>query len=168
MVQFRDDIINHAVSWQEVHRDIRILAHRLLGIGSWRGIIAVTRGGLVPAAILARELDIHLIDTVCILSYDEQVQGDVNILKKPDFVLAENNEGEGWLLIDDIVDTGATVKAARKLLPKAYFASVYAKPESRELVDTIVHEVSQDTWIFFPWDTEPQYVRPLAQANSDK
>ncbi len=160
MAQFRDDVINHTVSWQEVHRDIKTLAHRLLDAGPWRGIVAVTRGGLVPAAILARELDIRLVETVCILSYDEQVQGEVEVLKEP----TAAGDGEHWLLIDDIVDTGATAKAARRLLPKAHFASVYAKPDSRKLVDTIVHEVSQETWIFFPWDTEAQYVKPLAEA----
>ncbi|MGD2038858.1 MAG: hypothetical protein PVH28_13275 [Desulfobacterales bacterium] len=29
------------------------------------------------------------------------------------------------------------------------------------LVDTFITEVSQDTWILFPWDTESQFVQPI-------
>ena len=56
------------------------------------------------------------------------------------------------LIVDDLVDTGATAKAVRAMLPKAHFATVYAKPEGRPMVDTFVTEVSQDTWIYLPWD----------------
>ena len=56
------------VSWEELHRNSKALAWRLSEMQPYKGIIAVTRGGLVPAAIVARELDIRLIDTVCVLS----------------------------------------------------------------------------------------------------
>ncbi len=144
------------VSWQELHRDAKALAWRLSEMGRFSGIIAITRGGLVPAAIVARELDLRLIDTICVTSYDHQTQGDVKILKAP------SGEGEKWLIVDDLVDTGATLKIVRRILPKAHFATVYAKPAGRPLVDTYVTEVSQDTWIYFPWDTETQYVEPIA------
>lgn len=164
MVQLRDDIITHPVTWSEVHRDTKVLTRKLLGLGPWRGIVALTRGGLVPAAILAREMEIRVIDTLCITSYDEQVQGGIEILKTPADALAA--KGEGWLLIDDLVDTGATAKAARALLPEAHFATVYAKPQGLDCVDTYVHDIEQDTWVFFPWDTEPQYIRPLADMGA--
>lgn len=162
MVQLRDDIAHHVVTWAEVHRDSRILVRKLLSLGPWTGIIALTRGGLVPAAIVAREMSIHVVDTLCITSYDEQVQGKLNILKKPEAAL--ENGGQGWLLIDDLVDTGTTMRAAREILPNAHFATVYAKPKGLELVDTYVHDIDQEVWIFFPWDTEPQYARPLAEG----
>lgn len=140
------------VSWQDVHRDIRMLARRLGTGGPWQGIVAITRGGLVPAAVLARELDIRLVDTLCIASYDDRVRGAVDVRKTPERALADG--GAGWLLIDDIVDTGATVRAARDILPRAHFATVYAKPDSRDLVDTFLHEVDRDTWVAFPWDAD--------------
>ena len=146
------------VTWDELHRHARALAWRLLSLGPWQGIVAVTRGGLVPAAIVARELDIRLVDTVCIASYDDRTQGEITILKKVP------GDGAGWLIIDDLVDTGVTAKAVREMLPKAHFATVYAKPAGRPLVDTFITEVSQDTWILFPWDIEPQYAPPLASA----
>jgi xanthine phosphoribosyltransferase len=144
------------VTWEQLHRDSRALAWRLLEKDYFEGIVAITRGGLVPAAIVARELGIHLVDTICVSSYDWQDQrGEVEILKPLQI------DGAGWLLIDDLVDTGRTAEAVRAMLPKAHFATVYAKPKGRPLVDSFVTEVSQDTWILFPWDSESQYVKPI-------
>jgi adenine/guanine phosphoribosyltransferase-like PRPP-binding protein len=146
------------VSWDQLHRDSRALAWRLVEAGPWRGIVAITRGGLVPAAIIARELDIRLIDTVCIASYEDRQRGQPEVLKEVP------GDGRGWLLIDDLVDTGQTAKVVRDLLPEAHFATVYAKPAGRPLVDTFITEVSQDTWILFPWDTELQSVPPIVDS----
>ncbi len=147
----------YPISWEQLHRDSKALAWRLLGLDYFKGIIAITRGGLVPAAIVARELDIHLVDTVCISSYDwKDKKGDPEILK------GFAGDGEGYLLIDDLVDTGRTAQIVRKMIPKAHFATVYAKPAGRPLVETYITEVSQDTWILFPWDSESQFVQPMA------
>jgi xanthine phosphoribosyltransferase len=150
------------VSWEELHRTAKELAWRLIGQGpdggQWQGIVAITRGGLVPAAIIARELDIRLIDTVCMTSYsDDHAQGEIRLLKDVP------GDGTGWLIIDDLVDTGKTAKYVRELLPRAHFATIYAKPAGRPMVDTFVTEVSQDTWIYFPWDIEPQFIQPIAK-----
>ena len=138
------------VSWEELHRNSKALAWRLSEMKPYKGIIAVTRGGLVPAAIVARELDIRLIDTVCVLSYNHKAKGDVNVIKYANIA----DDGKEWLIVDDLVDTGETIKAIRVRLPNAHYATVYAKPSGREQVDTFITEVSQDTWIYFPWDME--------------
>ena len=143
------------VSWEELHRNAKALAWRLASNGPWKGIVAITRGGLVPAAVVARELELRLIDTLCIASYDDRQQGEMTVLKRVD------GNGEGWLIIDDLVDTGKTAKAVREMLPRAHFATIYAKPAGRSLVDTFITEVSQDTWILFPWDIEPQFIQPI-------
>ena len=161
MVKFRDDVENHSVTWAEVHRDSKRLVRRLMPQGPWKGIIALTRGGLVPAAIIAREMAIRVVDTLCISSYDEQVLGTVKVLKTPELAVA--CQGEGWLMVDDLVDTGTTAKEARKILPKAYFVTVYAKPAGLPHVDMFVSQVEQNVWVYFPWDTEPQYVTPLVE-----
>ena len=148
------------VSWEELHRHAKALAWRLVELGPWRGIVAVTRGGLVPAAIVARELDIRLVDTVCIASYDDRAQGQISLLKGVD----DKEQGKGLLIIDDLVDTGVTAKAVRAILPHAHFATIYAKPAGRPLVDTFITEFSQDTWILFPWDVEPQFIQPVIAA----
>ena len=146
------------VSWEELHRDARALAWRLAAGGPWERIIAVTRGGLVPAHIIARELDVRIVDTICVSSYDETTQREAQVLKTVE------GDGAGCLIVDDLVDTGATGRIVRELLPKAHFATVYAKPAGRPIVDTFITEVSQDTWILFPWDTEPQYAKPIASG----
>jgi len=147
----------YPVSWDQLHRDSKALAWRLVEGGPWQGIVAITRGGMVPAAIIARELDIRLIDTICIASYDDRQQGEATVLKDV------SGNGNGWLIVDDLVDTGRTAKVVRDRLPKAHFATVYAKPAGRPLVNTFVTEVSQDTWILFPWDTELQSVPPIVK-----
>jgi xanthine phosphoribosyltransferase len=151
------------VSWDEFHRDARALAWRLSGAGPFAAIVAVTRGGLVPAAIVARELGIRLIETVCVASYDHVSQGELRMLKTvaAHVVDVAGGAGQGVLIVDDLVDTGKTARMVRELLPKAHFATVYAKPMGRPLVDTFITEVSQDTWIFFPWDTGLAFQPPI-------
>jgi len=158
----------YTVTWDQLHRDARALAWRLIERGPFVGIVAITRGGLIPAAIIARELDVRLVESVSILSYggersgtlaDEQTIGAPVVLKPP----AAAGDGAGFLIVDDLVDTGATARVVRGLLPRAHFACIYAKPAARDVVDTYVTEVSQDTWILFPWDTELQFVTPLAK-----
>ena len=117
----------YPVTWDQLHRDAKALAWRLLEQGPFKGIIGVARGGLVPAAIVARELNIRL--------------------------------------VDDLVDTGNTATIIRNMLPKAHFATLYSKPAGKPLVDTFITEVSQDTWILFPWDSEVQYTAPLVEQN---
>jgi xanthine phosphoribosyltransferase len=156
----------YTVSWDQLHRDGKALAWRLVERGPWQGIVAITRGGLIPAAIVARELDCRLIESVSVVTYDEEVKGDPLVAKGP--AAALESQGEHWLVLDDLVDTGTTMRVVRELLPKAHYATVYAKPAGKPLVDTFVTEVSQDTWILFPWDTEQQFVPPIAKANASK
>lgn len=145
------------ISWDMFHRDARTLAARLMPRGPFAGIVAITRGGLVPAAVVARELNLRLVDTLCVASYDDRVQGnDALVLKAP------TGDGEGWLVIDDLVDSGRTGKVVRKLLPKATFATVYAKPQGQALVDEFVVAVDQHIWLLFPWDADMQPAPPLA------
>ena len=151
------------ISWDQIHRDARALAWRLDGKGpgeggQWRAVVAITRGGMVPAAIIARELDIRVIDTISVKSYNHQSQSEAKVIKAPQDDLMQ--DGEGILIIDDLVDSGKTLELVRKLYPKAQFATVYAKPHGKPQVDTYITEVSQDTWIFFPWDMALQYVQP--------
>ena len=153
------------VSWDQMHRDARALAWRLDGQGpgahgAWKAVIAITRGGMVPACIVARELNIRVVDTISVKSYAHQDQSDrAQVLKSPDIGIA--GTGEGILIIDDLVDTGKTLELVRDLYPDAHLTTVYAKPKGRPLVQTFITEVSQDTWIYLPWDLELAYAKPL-------
>jgi xanthine phosphoribosyltransferase len=156
------------VSWDQFHRDARALAWRLAEHGPFSAIICITRGGLVPAAVVSRELGVRVIETICIASYHEyDSQGELQVLKPiaSDVIAKGGPGGKGILVIDDLVDTGKTAKIVRDLLPDAHFATVYAKPLGRPLVDTFITEVSQDTWIYFPWDMGLAYQPPIAEGH---
>ncbi len=158
----------YPVSWDQFHRDCKALSWKLSGIGEenggWNSVVAITRGGLVPAAIVARELGVRNIETVCIASYHEyKDQGNLVVLKGiSQEIVDKTNQGEGVLVIDDLTDTGATAKKVREFLPNAHFATVYAKPSGKPTVETFVTEVSQDTWIYFPWDLDLSYSAPIS------
>lgn len=154
------------VSWDQFHRDARALAWRLSGAGPFEAIVCITRGGLVPAAIVARELGIKLIETVSVSSYTHTRQGELMVLKDVAAAIVARGDGQGAgvLLVDDLVDTGKTAKVVRALVPRAHLATVYAKPMGRPLVDTFITEVSQDTWIYFPWDTALAFQAPINEA----
>ncbi len=157
------------VSWDQFHRDARALAWRLAAAGPFEGIVCITRGGLVPAAIVARELEMRVIETVCIASYhDYQNQGQLSVLKdiSPAVRALGDGQGKGVLVVDDLTDTGKTFKVVREMLPNAHFATVYAKPAGRPLVDTFITEVSQDTWIYFPWDLGLSFQPPIQNGAS--
>ncbi len=155
------------VSWDQFHRDARALVWRLAEAGPFSAIVCITRGGLVPAAIVSRELEIRVIETVCVASYhDYKTQGQADVLKaiSPEVVKAAGEGGAGILIVDDLVDTGRTASIVRAMLPSAHFATVYAKPQGRPLVDTFITEVSQDTWIYFPWDLGYAFQPPIVKG----
>src|ERR1700682_6002578 len=115
------------VSWDQFHRASGALGWRLHEAGPFEAIVAITRGGLVPAAIVARELNVRLIETVCVSSYHDYTrQGELQLLKGVAQSIIELG-GKGVLIVDDLVDTGKTAKVVRELLPGAHFAAVYAK-----------------------------------------
>lgn len=146
------------ISWEQLHKDARSLARRVAEHGPFQGIVAVARGGLVPASVLARELNIRLVTTLCLSSYDWKQQGaDVQCLLN-----TMQGDGEGWLIVDDLVDTGRTAGAVRRLLPKGLFVALYAKPAGKPHVDMFVSEVDQDTWILQPWDSSLDFTPPIA------
>ncbi|MEJ2764221.1 xanthine phosphoribosyltransferase [Photobacterium sp. MCCC 1A19761] len=145
------------ITWDNMQMYTRQLAEKLLPADQWKGIIAVSRGGLVPSAILARELGIRHVDTVCISSYDHDHQREMKVLKKAD------GDGEGFLVVDDLVDTGGTAEMIRAMYPKAKFVTVCAKPAGKHLVDDYVVDISQDTWIEQPWDMAVTFVDPIAK-----
>ena len=162
----------YTVTWDQLHRDARALAWRLMEKGPFVGIVAVTRGGMIPAAIIARELELRLIESISVVAYaadgsttlgmEQTRSATTNVIKPP----VAAGDGSGFLIVDDLVDSGATARVVRALLPRAHYAVIYAKPAGRDAVDSFITEVSQDTWILFPWDTEPQFVAPLAKRGS--
>ena len=139
-----------SISWGDVQRDAALLAQSLAGKGPWRGIVAVARGGLVPAALVARALGIRMLETVSVAAYRGETLGTPEVLKSP----TAAGDGAGWLVVDDLVDTGTTMQVVRTILPKAHVAVLYAKPAGRELAGSFVREFPQESWIDFPWEMD--------------
>lgn len=150
----------YVVTWDMFQMHARKLSECLLPASQWKGIIAVSRGGLFPAAVLARELSIRHVETVCIASYhDHNNQGELQVLHAAQVP----NGGEGFIIVDDLVDTGNTARAIREMYPNAKFVTVFAKPAGAELVDDYVIDIPQNTWIEQPWDLGLMFVPPLAR-----
>ena len=149
------------VTWDQLHRDARALAEAVMPLGPFRGLVAISRGGLIPAAIVARELECRLVESICVASYAGEAgsQGAPAVLKPA----TAAGDGDGFLIVDDLVDSGVTARLVREQLPRAKFACLYAKPNGRPVADLWVAEVPQETWILFPWDTAPLFVAPLAR-----
>ena len=141
----------YPITWEQLRRDARALAWKLLERGTFHGIIAVTRGGLVPAAVIARELGIRRVESLSLPPDD--TEGQLEACSK---LTSFATDGRGWLVIDDLADEGHTAAEIRRLLPAACLAVLYVKPRGKSLVDVFITEVSRDTWVTFPWDAEPR------------
>ena len=155
---------NHLyLTWEEMQNDVRKLAHKIRSAHEeYAGALVITRGGLGVASVVVSELHIKLIETFCVESYaataGTSAQNALKILKglNPAFIHA--TRGKTILVIDEVCDSGRTMRLVRKELVLDnvlhLVAVPYVKPEGKGLVDTWVREVPQDTWIHFPWDPE--------------
>lgn len=154
------------ISWDRFQEDTRVLATEIRR--TWpeiHAIVGIARGGLAPALMVARELDIRYVDTLCMVAYEDfKTTGEVKVLKEPHGLTGENSRNV--LILDDLVDSGATGRKAREILPFAHFATVYAKPKGMELVNMYVQEIAQETWLHFPWDLGLGRVLPLVGNDS--
>ncbi len=143
------------ISWEKILGDAKKLADKIKDKGDFHGLIAITRGGLVPAGLIAQELEIKKIETIGISSYEtsavterDEEYREYEITKEMQGV----GDGEGWLVVDDLVDSGQTAKVVKELAPKALYCVLYAKPQGEEQADLFVERVEQGTWVFFPWE----------------
>ncbi len=165
------DIRHHfAVKWDEAQRHAKALAWRVHDKhpdAPWKIVIAVARGGATPAMIIARELGIRPMAFVSVKSYGEFAKRGEPVITcdaGADARTLMGPKGEYALIVDDLVDTGATFRALRARYPKASYVALYAKPEGESTADEYFIRVSQDTWIFLPWDLESdrmEYAPPL-------
>lgn len=157
-----------AVSWMEIHQDAKKLSEILKkhpDFTNWKQLITITRGGLIPSAIISRYLGLYYIDTLCVRSYEEPAEGIVEtnpLAGELQFIKSlptPDDQGASILIIDDLVDKGDTAKAVKAMFPKAHLAVLYAKPSGKPYADTHVRDIPQDAWIYFPWELEPHQVK---------
>lgn len=136
------------VSWEEFHNHTKLLAEKIKVSGDYNKIIAISRGGLLPAGIISYELDIRNTHAVNISSYDGEQHRNLSDIELD--IGAGEVDGK-TLIIDDLSDTGTTLRLLRKAFPQAKFATVYAKPNGVDDVDIYAHAIP-DKWVVFPWD----------------
>lgn len=141
------------LTWDDVEKDCEALAV-LVKDTSFQAILGVARGGVVPALLVAKILDIAFYDVIGLSSYEGQKQtGTINLIKNPSMDLQTKcPDGEGLLIIDDLVDTGDTLSFLRLHYPKAIYAVPYAKPKGRDCADYVVKSFAQEEWLVFPWE----------------
>lgn len=136
--------VKFPVTWEQIHRDALRLAQKLQNQPQFDAIIAVCKGGLVPASLVARALGIEYIDTIC---FDSGKNHEEAIKLSP-------LKDKRLLIIDDIINTGKTAGYIRKIYPEAHYASLYVKEDVIGLADTYITAVNQNTWFIFPWECE--------------
>jgi xanthine phosphoribosyltransferase len=138
------------ISWDEFHKDVKELAKIIKDKDvKYNRLVAVARGGYLPAGILAYELNARDIESISVQTYDGENQRDKKDAKVVSYI---DGDGEGCLIIDDLVDTGGTIKILKAKYPKATFASVYVKEKSKDIIDLYTRQTPSDKWIMFPWD----------------
>jgi hypoxanthine phosphoribosyltransferase len=135
------------LTWETVHLDAIALAQQIKDKGPWKKVVAVTRGGLIPTAIIMQYLDVRLVDTVCIATYAAEGQTTKAEIFKPHY-----DESDQILVIDDLVDTGKTFEVLHNFLPHATYVALYYKPKGKEWLDYSVKQIPQDVWVVFPWE----------------
>ena len=136
------------INWNEFQSHVKVLATKLKKQQNFNRIIAISRGGLIPAGILSYELDIRNCETINVSSYDhDSIRADADI----EISGIIKNIDSKTLIIDDLADSGRTLRILRQLYPDAYVACVYAKPKGADAADCFAQELP-DKWVVFPWD----------------
>lgn len=136
------------LNWEEFHQDVKQLCQKIKASGNYNKIVAISRGGLVPAGILAYELNIRSTEVINVATYIDDVHLKLEKIDKPENVGEVN---EQTLIVDDLVDSGQTFEVLRQTFPKAKYVSVYTKNKSKDNADIFARELP-DEWIVFPWD----------------
>jgi xanthine phosphoribosyltransferase len=115
-------------------------------------VIGVANGGIYPAGRVADQLGLDYRE-IEIKAYRGRSKAALEVIRSID----DPGQGEGLLVVDDIVDSGDTALAIRQMLPKAAFLSVYAKAQGLGKLEAdgephlCAERFAQDVWIVFPW-----------------
>lgn len=138
------------IKWEEFHSDVKNLCAKIKAQGLYNKIVAISRGGLIPAGIIAYELDIRNCLTINVATY---IGGEHKKLDQLDNIEDVGVVDEKTLIIDDLCDSGQTFRLLRQKFPHGRFVTVYSKAAGSDQADIYERELP-DTWIVFPWDVE--------------
>ena len=136
------------ITWQEFHQHSKLLAEKIKqDIPSVNQIVAISRGGLIPAGILSYELGVRNCNLINISRYDDNTQrndADISISTTLSDLSSDT------LIVDDLVDSGRTFDILKTLYPNAKKVCVYAKPKGVGSPD-LYAQALPDKWVVFPW-----------------
>ena len=143
---------NKLITWTEFYGVNDQLLEQIQAAGkSYDFILAITRGGLFPAYFLAKALNVP-VETINLSSYADQQAGAIQHVTVEGFSNEVLNP-EKCLLVDDIFDSGQTIRYVQALYPSIDTACTYARWPDHTV--TYVGEVlNYDTWIDFPWEVK--------------
>ncbi|MGB9609300.1 MAG: phosphoribosyltransferase [Minisyncoccia bacterium] len=158
----------YKLTWNQFYKDCLLLAKKIKNSNEKiNRIIAISRGGLVPARILSDFLQLPISNMV-ISSYKNLKQ-----LKEPEIIEVTNInlKNQTVLIIDEVSDTGKTFQRALKyfknqLTKKIYTASPYIKPKTSFIPDFYLKKI--DAWIVFPYDLQETYKAFLKEEKDEK
>ena len=138
------------ISWDEFHQDVKTLCSKIKQSGNFNKIVAISRGGLIPAGIISYELGIRHTSVINIATYVGAEHLKLDEVDKPEFV---GNVDKNTLIVDDLSDSGQTLNVMRRQFPLGHFVTVYAKPQGITETDIFAREL-EDKWVVFPWDID--------------
>ena len=142
------------VSWDDLDRLVAQLADRLAG-ERFDVMLAITRGGLVPAGMLAYRLRIRNILVAAVEFYDDHGQPG----PRPTFLQFRADpllRGQRILVVDEVWDSGTTIHAVTERVRQAgglpTTAVLHWKPERSAVPgEPDVHAVTTDAWVVYPF-----------------
>lgn len=144
------------IDWSIIQRDTERLSEKIVDSGiNINLIVALLRGGTIPATILSHKLDLPML-TVGIKSYTGTVQSNL-IVYQQCRELESFKEHTNILVVDDLVDTGDTLHYVKQELcgrfNQVYTAVLYQKDNTLFKPDFHVTEEPGTKWLVFPWES---------------
>ena len=124
-------------------------------------IVCLTRGGLVPAGLLAYKFDCKNIINLKVQSYVEQEQHEIDLEPLHYGDILKIQESRNVLIVDDVYDSGETMKAVYSYIDGIIGESnvniksfCVIQKQDNELLDHVLFDCDLNTWVVFPWDFE--------------
>lgn len=137
------------ITWEDYLQDCHTLANKIQkNAQPFEGIVAIARGGLVTAGIIAPLLDIRVVESLCLQSYSEEGKRGEMIQHNH---LRPIDASEGFLVIDDLVDSGYTINHTNNL-GLVDSAVLYRKTNTEFEPTFYARDLPAEKWIVFPWE----------------